>query len=1381
MKKFKLLVVLAFIICATVSLTGDIVAVSNINTVKSSDGLFTDYDQAFEPISTTHEITCLENNTQGRFLFHKNAAPEDFNGNFKDGYTTYIRANSPVTGVEQNEYSGKFHAGDTFVLKYEGVAKYHDKLVDCIVTIVIRGPGVENPVSVNFTNYGAIGFHSNFYRGLTLFDTSGTEISYKFIYHDTGATIEPRTMYWSWGSLNNMEGISSANASTEYYLVEGADTTATNFNDGYSDKTDGAKQSLEQNWFGTSYDWAVGKVDQDCSDTWGVGDFEKTFVSMKVKSTDGIWRFRTLSHDFWFCPFLGPLGATAPNPEKFVTKTPTEIWNKDVEVFVGDRIKFKVDQKVQNRQQGGTGYMKYNSFSFVDRLPKEVEYQSARVVTDSGVDVTNKGHLSFDASTNTVRFDFSKDYLTNDNGGMRYVGETYSLIIDCIVDSDSVENRAFENKPLTIINNTQLTNEPVRVTPHYKRAIITLNKEDIETGKETQGDAKFENAEYSIYSDSNCTQFLEKLILDENGTATSKIYNIVDYRDGVYTYRENFYVKETKAPEGYLMDTKVYHVGVSKDEITDVQHGTITFPITSQEQVKKGSVEVVKSLHNDDNTDSDPATGCKLYLTLDSNEEVVYEAIIDEKGNAVFEEIPYGEYTITESEEARIAGYKLIDPEPVNVKEDKVRLYRILEENEIETYVRVIKKDNEENTVIPVANTRYKIWSYADNAYVEMMSYQDGLISVFETGAKGEFKTPETLPIGKYKLVELTPPQGYHNEDMDFEIKDGVFENSIENPVVVVEQKDTAQKARIKVSKTGEVLVGVKQETDKETGLEVMTPVYEERGLKGVTYTITAAEDIVTADGTVRMEKGESVEMVTNEDGIALSKELYLGTYTLQETETLEGYILNDKVETVVLDYRTNGIDEEGRTIVIPNYTVEYSYKNERIPYVLEFTKTFGNSEYNNIDKNFTEKVKFGLYTKNDILGPADKVLIKADSLLEVISVENGKAKATVEIPLGEYYIQELDIEGLPFEIDTTKYDFTFNPAKDSNVQNITINNGNVIDNPLIKGNLNFLKVTRKVYEANKELIDEIIKNNDIDKFNEFAKEYGLEGAKYQVYFKDANGEYQKLQVKSQENGEYEDVYFTTDSMGIDDMLLPYGTYYVKEVEAPVDHEVDPNYIEVKVSAATNISIVNDPKIKGKIIVKHVDIDTGLEIYPVENSEGDINDPYTTTDRLEEINDNYGAGFDIYELVEEKIPENKDGVYEKEEQEVIYYYKRYTGSLLVIKKDAETAERLPGCIFTIKDKVTGQVLVENAETDENGEYYIEEAPYGLYIFTEVKAPEGYEIEEGSVGAEFAISTPETIFEIVNTGDIAVVALSMIALASVLGIAFVIIKNRKAMN
>lgn len=62
----------------------------------------------------------------------------------------------------------------------------------------------------------------------------------------------------------------------------------------------------------------------------------------------------------------------------------------------------------------------------------------------------------------------------------------------------------------------------------------------------------------------------------------------------------------------------------------------------------------------------------------------------------------------------------------------------------------------------------------------------------------------------------------------------------------------------------------------------IYQPVYTVKGLAGAVYEITADEDIITPDGTLRYHKGDVVDTVTtDEDGFAKSKELYLGKYTV--------------------------------------------------------------------------------------------------------------------------------------------------------------------------------------------------------------------------------------------------------------------------------------------------------------------------------------------------------------------------------------------------------------------------------------------------------------------------------------------------------------------
>ena len=82
------------------------------------------------------------------------------------------------------------------------------------------------------------------------------------------------------------------------------------------------------------------------------------------------------------------------------------------------------------------------------------------------------------------------------------------------------------------------------------------------------------------------------------------------------------------------------------------------------------------------------------------------------------------------------------------------------------------------------------------------------------------------------------------------------------------------------------------------------------QSLAGAVYEITAAEDIVTPDGTTRYSKGEIVDTVTTDGtGLAESKPLYLGKYEIRETTAPLGMVLNDEIRTAEIVYAGQEIE----------------------------------------------------------------------------------------------------------------------------------------------------------------------------------------------------------------------------------------------------------------------------------------------------------------------------------------------------------------------------------------------------------------------------------------------------------------------------------------
>ena len=176
------------------------------------------------------------------------------------------------------------------------------------------------------------------------------------------------------------------------------------------------------------------------------------------------------------------------------------------------------------------------------------------------------------------------------------------------------------------------------------------------------------------------------------------------------------------------------------------------------------------------------------------------------------------------------------------------------------------------------------------------------------------------------------------------------------------------------------------------------TPVYSEKGLTGAEFEVTAAEDIYTADGTLRISKGALADtLVTDESGEAVSKELYPGKYLLREISAPEGYILN----------------AEPREITVVSGIVSAEIFNERkkqeytIQKNLETDQKFGigfNGEIFNI--------RFGLFSKTE-LAALDGSIIPAGGLIEVATPdEDGFICFTADMPYNAgCYIKELETD----------------------------------------------------------------------------------------------------------------------------------------------------------------------------------------------------------------------------------------------------------------------------------------------------------------------------------------------------------------------------------
>lgn len=167
----------------------------------------------------------------------------------------------------------------------------------------------------------------------------------------------------------------------------------------------------------------------------------------------------------------------------------------------------------------------------------------------------------------------------------------------------------------------------------------------------------------------------------------------------------------------------------------------------------------------------------------------------------------------------------------------------------------------------------------------------------------------------------------------------------------------------------------------------IYQPQYEKRGLPGAVYEIIAAEDIITPDGTVRNQKGNVVDTVTtDENGTAVSRELYLGKYEVREITAPHGMVLNPEPHCVELVYA-------GQNVAVTETAT--SFENERQKVEISLVKSIEQNERFGIGTNGEMKnISFGLFAAEEIVS-ASGTSIPANGLVEIISLnEDGTAKS---------------------------------------------------------------------------------------------------------------------------------------------------------------------------------------------------------------------------------------------------------------------------------------------------------------------------------------------------------------------------------------------------
>ena len=786
-----------------------------------------------------------------------------------------------------------------------------------------------------------------------------------------------------------------------------------------------------------------------------------------------------------------------------------------------------------------------------------------------------------------------------------------------------------------------------------------------------------------------------------------------------------------------------------------------------------------------------------------ANEYRLAEIFSNDTGNIRVQGLPYGTYLVVETTVPK----DLYQAEPylvvidqnspmsamatpkgsVLTASDSYQKFTILDE-QIEVYLRITKLDEETGKPVLLPGTAFQIYYLDDDGNYRMENGAPKLVrmtdtvngnlpknvTTFYTNAEGVLTLPEKLPLGKYRIVETTAPNGYYNawaDDashyVDFTITtDRIYqatgdknENGMDTLVIGEKYSNHETLGRLTIRKTGEVLTGWQSEPDGIDPLmtgeaESGNFTYETRPLAGAEYTITAAEDIYTQDRqldnygnrTLWYAKGDVVAVVTTGDGTAdtavfapahtaatydflsvihdgtigeVSVTLPLGSYHIAETKPPYGYAGTDAAFDVTLAW-----DNQTQEIVTAD-AVEFH--NEREKAKVGIYKTDLESG------KYLAGAVFNLYTADDIYD-ADGSLVFAAGELVATSPEtnaDGYTYFTCDIPIrgeqygsthkdaatnsGKYIVKEIRAPlGYYVNEDPMKVSFTYDG------QAVQVLESTCTDKPT------------EMWVSKRDL------TNDEE----------LPGATLTI--KDADGNIVESWVSTDTPHRVTglhlgDAYTLTETRPADGYALADDITFrlLQKVdengsnlqEAEVYYLTTKNFLlwtwdDWKLLDDATV-IMRDDTIKAEFSKKDL---TTMEELPgaelsITDKDGTEIDRWVSTDTPHYIEKLPAGEYTLTEITapdgyafSESVPFTVLPTGEVQQFEMLDDVIKVELS----KKDLTTMEELPGAELTITDK-DGKEIDRWVSTDKP--HYIEKLPAGDYTLTEVKAPDGYAFAE----------------------------------------------------
>lgn len=432
------------------------------------------------------------------------------------------------------------------------------------------------------------------------------------------------------------------------------------------------------------------------------------------------------------------------------------------------------------------------------------------IVVSGGITIRKKGDI-----IDTVT--------TDENGKAVITKDIYQGYSYTVTEIEAPKGYSLNSEPQTVKIATDTADfgseVSVKNSPWTAPFIIT---------KKNLGGELLPNCEFEIL-DENKRQITTG-ITDENGVATFSL-----------GYGKYFY-HEIAAPEEYIIDDTLYPFEITEEGVSVYAKMT--------NYLKEGSIKVTKSTTGNLNIKD---IRFVVKGISDTNSDIERELFTDENGEALFENLPIGKYTVTEDGSTVPAAYLVADEQEVTVEYNETA--EVAFENIEETGSIVVHKTTEGQRNIK--GIRFILSGVSDTGReirIEAVTDKDGIAKF------------ENVPIGTYTITEdgSTVPYGYLVAD-EKEVK--------------VEYAQTIDATILNEEKTGSITVHKTTEGQKN--------------IEGIKFYLRGTSDT-----------GREIDIpaITDENGVAVFENVPVGTYKIiEDKETVPyGYLVADEKEVKV-------------------------------------------------------------------------------------------------------------------------------------------------------------------------------------------------------------------------------------------------------------------------------------------------------------------------------------------------------------------------------------------------------------------------------------------------------------------------------------------------